>query len=47
MSDWTPAKELLVWASEHLSKIPVDGIWSPDDSGVHVCTHVHVQPSGG
>ena len=34
MSDWTPAKELLVWASEHLSKIPVDGIWSPDDSGV-------------
>lgn len=34
MSDWKPDKALLVWADEHLSKIPIDGIWSPDDSGV-------------
>ncbi len=32
--EWQPSEELIAWGNEHLAKIPVDGIWSPDDSGV-------------
>ena len=32
--DWKPNEELIAWGTEHLSSIPVDGIWSPEGSGV-------------
>ena len=32
--EWKPSDELIVWAKEHLSQIGLDGLWSPDGSGV-------------
>jgi hypothetical protein len=32
--DWKPNEELIAWGKEHLGAIPVDGIWSPEGSGV-------------
>ena len=32
--NWKPNEELIAWGKEHLSAIPVDGIWSPEGSGV-------------
>ena len=32
--DWKPNEELIAWGKEHLGAIPLDGIWSPEGSGV-------------
>jgi len=32
--EWQPSEELIAWGMEHLAKLQVDAIWSPDDSGV-------------
>jgi len=34
MDEWEPDEELIAWGKEHLGSIPLDGIWSPDGSGV-------------
>jgi len=33
-TDWRPSEELVAWGNEHFGKMPVDSVWSPDDSGV-------------
>lgn len=32
--EWQPTTEMITWGKEHLGAIPVDGVWSPDGSGV-------------
>jgi hypothetical protein len=32
--EWQPSEELIAWGNEHFGKLSIDGIWSPDDSGV-------------
>jgi len=32
--EWQPTNELIDWGNEHFAKIPIDGVWAPDDSGV-------------
>ena len=32
--EWKANEELIAWGNEHLGAIPIDGIWSPDGSGV-------------
>ena len=32
--DWQPSEELIAWGNEHFGGMPVDSVWSPDDSGV-------------
>ena len=32
--EWQPTSELIDWGNEHFAKIPIDGVWAPDDSGV-------------
>ena len=33
-TDWQPESELLTWAKQHFDSIPVNGVWSPDNTGV-------------
>lgn len=33
-TDWQPESELLAWAKQHFESIPVNGVWSPDSTGV-------------
>jgi hypothetical protein len=33
-TDWQPEAELLAWAKQHFESIPVNGVWSPDSTGV-------------
>ena len=33
-TDWQPESELLTWAKQHFESIPVNGVWSPDSTGV-------------
>lgn len=33
-TEWQPEAELLTWAEEHFNSIPVNGVWSPDGTGV-------------
>jgi len=32
--NWQPTTEMITWGKEHLGAIPVDGVWSPEGSGV-------------
>ncbi len=32
--DWQPSEELIAWGSKHFGVMPVDSVWSPDNSGV-------------
>ena len=32
--EWQPTTEMITWGNEHLGAIPVDGIWSPEGSGI-------------
>ena len=32
--EWQPTSDLIEWGNEHFAKIPIDGVWAPDDSGV-------------
>ena len=32
--EWEPSEALVAWGNEHFGKMPVGGVWAPDDSGV-------------
>ena len=34
MNEWKISEEMIAWGKEHFDAIPIDGIWSPDGSGV-------------
>ena len=32
--EWEPSEGLVAWGNQHFRKMPVGGVWAPDDSGV-------------